>query len=77
MIYCSTYNVNLVRLAHTTKDEGNQFFKEGDFRRALAKYARVQCYTNALLPTKNGEVQMYQNMSKNSKVCENHVLNKL
>ena len=41
------------------KDEGNAFFKDKDYKRALAKYARVQCYTNAILPAK-GEAAAYE-----------------
>ena len=50
------------------KEQGNEFFKLGDYKRALAKYARVQAFTNAIQPIKNQEVAMFQNLSKKGKV---------
>lgn len=44
------------------------FFKNKDYKRALAKYARVQCYTNILVPNKEGEMAMFTSMSKKAKV---------
>jgi hypothetical protein len=55
-----------VKQAFEMKEQGNQFFKEKDYKRALAKYARVQCYTNAILPSKDSQVQMLTGMSKKS-----------
>ena len=45
-----------VKQAFEYKDSGNEFFKQGDYKRALAKYVRVQAFTNAILPTKSQEV---------------------
>ena len=58
----------IVQNAYLLKEEGNLFFKAKDYKRALAKYTRVQCYTNSVLPAKDEQVKMYQNMTKESKV---------
>jgi len=52
------------------KEQGNEFYKAKDFKRALAKYARVQCYTNAVMPNSDQQVQMYANLSKSTKVSD-------
>ena len=57
----------VVKIAFQMKEEGNQYYKQGDFKRALAKYTRVQCYTNAVLPSKDGQVQMFSNLSNKTK----------
>ena len=49
----------IVRLALEYKEQGNEFFKQGDLKKAVAKYARVQCYTNAVMPPKSQDVAMY------------------
>ena len=58
-----------MRLALEFKEQGNEFFKQGDLKKAVAKYARVQCYTNAVMPPKSQDVAMYQNLSKKGRVC--------
>jgi hypothetical protein len=55
-------------MAFETKDQGNEFYKQGDFKRALAKYTRVQGYTKCVLPSKDQEASMYMNLSKSNKV---------
>ena len=60
----------IVRKAFEMKEQGNEFYREKDYKRALAKYARVQCYTNAVLPSKEQNVQMYQNMNKSMKAMQ-------
>jgi hypothetical protein len=63
------YNcARVVKQAFEYKEQGNEFFKQGDYKRALAKYARVQAFTNAIQPIKNQEVAMFQNLSKKGKV---------
>jgi hypothetical protein len=57
-----------VKQAFEYKEQGNEYFKQGDYKRALAKYARVQAFTNAIQPIKNQEVAMFQNLSKKGKV---------
>jgi len=63
------YNcARVVKQAFEYKEQGNEFFKQGDYKKALAKYARVQAFTNAIQPIKNQEVAMFQNLSKKGKV---------
>jgi hypothetical protein len=64
----------IVAKAKQYKDEGNEFFKAKDYKRALAKYSRVQCYTGVLIPNKEGEMAQFANVSKKSKVfkCSNY-----
>ena len=57
-----------MKQAFEYKEQGNEYFKQGDYKRALAKYARVQAFTNAIQPIKNQEVAMFQNLSKKGKV---------
>jgi hypothetical protein len=58
----------IVEEAFQYKEEGNNFFKQKEYKKALAKYTRVQCFTSAIMPSKNSEVTTYQNMSKETKV---------
>lgn len=48
------YN-NLIEQAMGYKDEGNQFFKEGNFQKAKAKYTRVFAFTKTLITATIGE----------------------
>ena len=43
------------------------YFNQKDYKKALAKYTRVQAYTNAILPSKNAEVQQLTSLSKTNK----------
>ena len=67
MYFYFYFNI-LVEYAFVLKEEGNAFFKQKDYKRANAKYARVLCYTRALLPSENSEVAGFQSMSKKLKV---------
>ena len=60
--------VIIVEEAIQFKEEGNALFKQKEYKKALGKYTRVQCFTMAIMPTKNSEVSTYQNMSKEIKV---------
>ena len=51
------------------KEEGNIYFKEKDYKKALSKYTRVQCYTNVIMPPKDNEFSKFTQMSQKSKVC--------
>ncbi len=46
-------------MAYQYKEEGNKFFKEGQFDKALAKYTRVSLFTKALMPLENKELANY------------------
>ncbi|CDW73193.1 peptidyl-prolyl isomerase pasticcino1 [Stylonychia lemnae] len=61
---------DLISKAILYKEEGNSFFKQKDYKRALAKYSRVQCFTNVLIPNKEGDMAMYANLSKKAKDLE-------
>lgn len=40
---------NMIQTAQTLKQEGNVFFKDGDYKKAKAKYTRVFAYTRAFI----------------------------
>eukprot|EP00347_Sterkiella_histriomuscorum_P006931 403350887 len=66
----TTSKQEIFNKAFQFKEEGNLFFKAKDYKRALAKYARVECYTRVLCPSKEGEMAMYGNMNKKAKELE-------
>ncbi|TNV75736.1 hypothetical protein FGO68_gene7490 [Halteria grandinella] len=74
--------LQIMQQAYEMKEQGNALYKEGDYKRALAKYARVQCYTNAILPSSDQQVSMFTQMSKkmqqmNTDKDETHALQEL
>ena len=46
---------NLITQAEKYKKEGNDFFREGDFKKARSKYSRVFAFTKTLMPSNSGE----------------------
>mmetsp|Transcript_37397 Transcript_37397/g.27592 ORF Transcript_37397/g.27592 Transcript_37397/m.27592 type:complete len:116 (+) Transcript_37397:108-455(+) len=60
------------------KEEGNMFYKQKEFQKAISKYARVQCFTKSIMPSENFEVAAFQNLSKKtkSKIVEGEELEK-
>jgi len=44
-----------VKESKALKDEGNLFFKNKEYQKAISKYARVAMFTKSLLPVVAGD----------------------
>jgi len=42
-------------MARMLKDEGNMYFKQKDFAKAISKWCKVTLFTKPFLPSKSGE----------------------
>eukprot|EP00826_Nyctotherus_ovalis_P066889 TRINITY_DN993_c0_g3_i1.p1 TRINITY_DN993_c0_g3~~TRINITY_DN993_c0_g3_i1.p1 ORF type:complete len:108 (+),score=41.03 TRINITY_DN993_c0_g3_i1:551-874(+) len=47
------------QMAYKYKEEGNAFFKQKEYDKALSKYSRVFLFTKALLPLENKDIASY------------------
>ena len=52
-------------MAYKYKEEGNAFFKQKEYEKALAKYTRVSLFTKALLPLENKDLANYMSQEVN------------
>ena len=46
-----------MQMAFSLKDEGNNFFKNKDYKKAISKYVRVNLYLKGLIDDKSNEGQ--------------------
>mmetsp|Transcript_86772 Transcript_86772/g.250683 ORF Transcript_86772/g.250683 Transcript_86772/m.250683 type:complete len:217 (-) Transcript_86772:197-847(-) len=61
----------LIETAEDHKRRGNEFFKEGNYKRALGSYHKVFCYVNGLrIPGETSEADQYSSMMGGSKASQ-------
>lgn len=63
-----TYLTFLVQEAERLKAEGNQYFKDKNFKKALASYAKVFCFLNGF---QHKDSELYQYAKSGSRIDDN------
>ena len=68
-----------IEKAYALKDEGNFFFKQKDYKKAIAKYCRVELFVKPIAPLEGGDsadpgLMMAQGMNKSTVTKETKTL---